>query len=87
MMDEMRDGGLDVNGRKLSFELAEISELASEDPIVNAGAPDSCAPEELRMLKVSLSFLCFFEFVKVERLIIMNSFQLNFISFRIIVIS
>ncbi|KAI3902939.1 hypothetical protein MKW92_003954 [Papaver armeniacum] len=80
MIDEIGDGGLDVNGRKLSFEyrLGEITELAGENPIVNnAGVtkklPDSCVPEELRVLKVSLSFLCFFEFMKVE----MNSFRLN----------
>ncbi|KAI3930177.1 hypothetical protein MKW92_029343 [Papaver armeniacum] len=59
MMDEIGDGGLDVNGRKLSFEyrLGEITELAGENPIVNnAGVtkklPDSCVPEELRVLKV-----------------------------------
>ncbi|RZC59880.1 hypothetical protein C5167_007182 [Papaver somniferum] len=35
MMDEIGDCGLDVNGRKLSFEyrIGEIFELASEDPI------------------------------------------------------
>ncbi|KAI3856265.1 hypothetical protein MKW92_048432 [Papaver armeniacum] len=56
MMDEIGDGGLDVNGRKLSFEyrLGEITELAGENPIVNnAGVtkklPDSCVPEELRV--------------------------------------
>ncbi|KAI3859147.1 hypothetical protein MKX03_006130 [Papaver bracteatum] len=54
MMDEIGDCGLDVNGKKLSFEyrLGKISELASEDSIVNAGAPDSRDPEELLMLKV-----------------------------------
>ncbi|XP_026431190.1 probable alanine aminotransferase, mitochondrial isoform X1 [Papaver somniferum] len=54
MMDEIGDCGLDVNGLKLSFEyrLGKISELASEDPIVKAGAPDSRDPAELRMLKV-----------------------------------
>ncbi|KAI3902940.1 hypothetical protein MKW92_003955 [Papaver armeniacum] len=53
MMDEIGDCGLDVNGLKLFFEyrLAE-SALASEDLIVNAGVPDSCPPEELRIAKV-----------------------------------
>ncbi|KAI3932219.1 hypothetical protein MKW92_052165 [Papaver armeniacum] len=43
MMDEIGDHGLDVGGRRLSFEyrLGEVSQLTVEVPIVNAGVGEA----------------------------------------------